>query len=82
MRAGLAEIRVEAIDWSANVSRILEKCELAGGVPMFRTKYLAERLKDPDHPGKYLCLFICEGRKWSQLLNNVPLEEIEKLERG
>jgi len=90
MRGRLAEMirkrlertgTVEAIDWSANVSKLLEKCEDAGGVPMFRTKYLSERFKDPEYPGKYLCLFICYARRWSQWLNNVPLEDIERLEK-
>ena len=70
---------IEAIDWGDNVKDFLERCEEQGGVPMFRTRYLG-RFEDREHPGKYLVLFICYNKKWSQWFNNVSLEDIERLE--
>jgi len=71
---------IESIDWERNVSAYLDRCERQGAIPMYRTRYAGKRFEDREHPGEYLVLFICYGRKWSQWFNNVPLEDIERLE--
>jgi hypothetical protein len=70
---------IESIDWERNVSDYLGKCEEQGGIPMYRTRYLG-RFEDREHPGKYLVLFICYGKKWSVWFNAVPIADIERLE--
>jgi hypothetical protein len=70
-----------AIDFEKNVARILDKCEKEEGVPMFRTRYAGERFKDPENPERYMVLFICYGRHWSQWFWNVSEEDIIRLER-
>ena len=75
---------VEAIDWTTNVAKWQKGCEEAKGIPMYRTRYLG-RFKDPEHPGRYMVLGICYSPKErpykSQWFNNVPLEDVERLER-
>lgn len=74
----------EAIDWASNVVSWQKGCERAMGVPMFRTRYLKQRFEDPEHPGKYMVLGVCYSPKTrykSQWFNNVPIEDIERLER-
>lgn len=71
---------IESIDWERNVSAYLERCERQGGIPMYRTRYAGKRFEDREHPGAYLVLFICYGRKWSQWFCGVPLNDIERLE--
>ncbi len=75
---------VEAVDWAENVADWIECCREAGGVPMFVTRYAGQRFKDPKHPGKYLVLGKCYAPEKpcpSMWFNNVPEEDVEKLER-
>lgn len=71
---------VEAMDWEKNVGEILERCEKAGGIAQFRTRYASKRFEDREHPGRFLVLFICYGRHWGTWLCSVPLKDVERLE--
>ncbi len=71
---------IGAMDWEKNVGEILERCEKAGGIAQFRTRYASKRFEDREHPGRFLVLFICYGRHWSTWLCSVPLKDVERLE--
>jgi hypothetical protein len=76
---------LEAIDWAANVAEWQEGCEAAMGTPMYRTRYI-KRFEDPKHPGRYMVLGICYSPRIkphkSQWFCNVPIEDVERLERA
>lgn len=71
---------IDAIDWERNVAKNIERCERQGGICQFRTRYAGERFEDTQNPGKYLVLFICYGKRWSQWFENVSEEDVERLE--
>lgn len=71
---------IEAIDWERNVANCIGRCEQEGGICQFRTRYAGKRFEDSQNPGKYLVLFICYGKRWSQWFGNVSEEDVERLE--
>jgi len=71
---------LEAMDFEKEVGYCLARCEDKGGIPQLRTRYASERFEDREHPGRFLVLFVCYGKGWSQWFDNVSIEDIEKLE--
>lgn len=71
---------IEAMDFEREIGYCLARCEDKGGIPQLRTRYASERFEDREHPGRFLVLFVCYGKGWSQWFNNVSIEDIEKLE--
>lgn len=71
---------IEAIDFEKEIGYCLARCEEKGGTPQLRTRYAGERFEDREHPGRFLVLFVCYDKGWSQWFNNVSIEDIEKLE--
>lgn len=71
---------IESIDWERNVADYIERCEQEGGICQFRTRYAGKRFEDSQNPGKYLVLFICYGKRWSQWFGKVSEEDVERLE--
>jgi len=71
---------IEAMDFEREIGYCLTRCEEKGGIPQLRTKYASKRFEDREHPGRYLVLFVCYGKGWSQWFNNVSIEDIEKME--
>ena len=71
---------LEVMDFEKEVGYCLARCEDKGGIPQLRTRYAGERFEDREHPGRFLVLFVCYGKGWSQWFDNVSIEDIEKLE--
>lgn len=71
---------IEAMDFEREIGYCLARCEDKGGTPQLRTRYAGERFEDREHPGRFLVLFVCYGKGWSQWFDNVSIEDIEKLE--
>jgi len=71
---------LEAMDFEREIGYCLARCEDKGGIPQLRTRYAGERFEDREHPGRFLVLFVCYGKGWSQWFDNVSIEDIEKLE--
>ena len=71
---------IEAMDFEREIGYCLARCEDKGGIPQLRTRYAGERFEDREHHGRFLVLFVCYGKGWSQWFDNVSIEDIEKLE--
>lgn len=71
---------IKAMDFEREIGYCLARCEDKAGTPQLRTRYAGERFEDREHPGRFLVLFVCYGKGWSQWFDNVSIEDIEKLE--